>query len=180
MRTVASIIGQEGEQNGWVRTLVGVRPSEKPFLTTSTAAFAYSALQGFVASCPFDVTQLGIPIFPALTVVTADIQPQDQTLQFTADLTTAPGGCAAYQGGDGAGLYVTYFTGQNLPVSEPVSAVSWNGNVITFSAFLPFEENVMAGFTLAALTTSNNFTNPDDVPNATLAAPGFIFGDMQL
>ena len=34
VRAVASVIGQEGEQNGFYRTLLGLKPSQKPFLTT--------------------------------------------------------------------------------------------------------------------------------------------------
>lgn len=178
VRTIASIIGQEGEQNGWYRSLLGFKPSEKPFLTTSTASFAWSVLQTFVAECPFDVSQVDLPIFPVISVVSGnggtDVSPQDQTLQFTADLTAAPAGWDKYCGGDGEGLYVTYLTGQNLPVSEPVSSASWSGNVVTFSAAFPFAENVMEGLSIAALTTSNTFAGPDDVPAATLAAPGLI------
>jgi hypothetical protein len=32
----------------------------------------------------------------------------------------------------------------------------------------------MDGLSIAALTTSNNFTGPDDLPAATIAAPGLI------
>lgn len=180
VRTVASVIGQEGEQNGWYRSLLGFKPSEKPFLTTSVAPFAFSVLQTFVASCPFDVAQqIDIPIFPTIRVLSsnggADVSPQDQTLEFSADLTASPAaGWAKYVGGNGDGLYVTYLTGQNVPVSEPVSGVSWNGNVISFKALFPFSENVMEGLSIAALTTKCDFTSPDDIPDATLAAPGLI------
>lgn len=178
VRAVASVIGQEGEQNGWYRSLLGFKPSEKPFLTTSVAAFAFSALQNFVVECPFDLGEIHIPIFPTINVISgdggADVSPQDQTLEFSADLTDAPANWKQYCDGEGQGLYVTYLTGQNLPVSEPVSSVSWSGNVITFSALFPFTENVMEGLSIAALTTNNTFATPDDVPAATLAAPGLI------
>lgn len=180
VRTIASVIGQEGEQNGWYRGLLGLKPSEKPFLTTSTAAFAFSVLQGFVASCPFDVpAEIGLPIFPALSVLSgaggADVSAEDQTLQFSADLSGSPlAGWEQHVGGSGAGLFVTYLTGQNVPVSEPVSGVSWDGNVVTFSAFFPFAANVMEGLSIAALTDCDGFAGPDDVPDRTLAAPGLI------
>lgn len=186
VRTIASVIGQEGQQNGWYRGLLGLQPSEKPFLTTSTAAFAFSALQGFVDSCPFDVAaEIDIPIFPALAVLSggdgADVRAENQVLRFRADLTGSPyAGWEKFVGGSGGedegadGLFVTYLTGQNVPVSEPVVDVAWEGNVVSFGAFFPFEANVMEGLSIAALTVRGDFEGPDDVPGSTLAAPGLI------
>lgn len=177
VRGVASVIGQEGEQNGWYRTFLGLKPSEKPFLTTSVAAFAFSKLQDFVDSCPFDVSQIDIPIFPALSVLSGsgglDVEARDQSLSFEADLSAAEG-AEKYVGGKGDGLYVTYLTGQNLPVSQPVTNVSWDGKNIKFEASFPFSANVMEGLSVAALTTKADFSTPGDVVTATLAAPGLI------
>lgn len=184
MRGVASVIGNEGEQNGFYRQLLGFKPSEKPFLTTSVAPFAFSALQDFIVSCPFDQTDknlINITIFPTIKVLTGDggsnVSPQDQMLEFSADLAKAPaesGSWEQYRNGNGEGLFVTYFTGQNLPISVPVLKATFDGSVITFKANFPFEENVMDGLSVASLTTRGGFTNPDDVPAATLAAPGLI------
>lgn len=182
VRGVASVIGNEGEQNGFYRQLLGFKPSEKPFLTTSVAPFAFSALQDFIVSCPFDQTDknlINITIFPTITVLTGDggsnVSPQDQMLEFSADLGAAPeGSWDQYKKGNGEGLFVTYFTGQNLPISEPVLKATFNGNVITFKANFPFSENVMEGLSVASLTTRGDFSSPDDVPAATLAAPGLI------
>lgn len=174
MRTVASVIGQEGEQNGWYRALLGDKPSEKAFLTASVAPFAFSALQQFVAECPFDVEQeIPIPVFPALSVQEggggggADVSPRDQLLTFSAEL-------AAYCGGSTPQLFVTYLTGQNAPVSVPAGAASCEGSVVTVQAEFPFVENAMWGLTIAALTTSGTFASFDEVANATLAAPGLV------
>lgn len=177
VRAVASVIGQEGQQDGWFRGLLHLKPSEKPFLTTSTAAFAFSALQGFVAECPFDVARsIDLPIFPALAVVSgdggADVAPQDQTLTFRADLGGDANATAVT--GDLEGLFITYLTGQNVPVSEPVTKGSSEGSVVTVEARFPFSENVMQGLSIAALTTRGDFASADDVPGATLAAPGLI------
>lgn len=55
-RGVASVIGQEGEQEAFFRLVRDKKliPSSQPFLTTSSRDFAFSALQGFVVpgSCP--------------------------------------------------------------------------------------------------------------------------------
>lgn len=177
VRGVASVIGQEAEQNGFYRTYLGLKPSEKPFLTTSNAAFAFSVLQTFVDSCPFDVTAIDIPIFPTLSVLSGsgglDVEAKDQALSFEADLTGVQG-AEKYCGGQSDGLFVTYLTGQNLPVSEPVTKVSWDGKKIKFEAQFPFSANVMDGLSVAALTTKADFATADDVATATLAAPGLI------
>lgn len=174
---MASVIGQEGEQNGWFRTFLGLKPSEKPFLTTSVAAFAFSVLQGFVDSCPFDISQIDIPIFPPLTVLSGsgglDVEARDQALTFEADLTDVKD-AEKYIGGNGDGLYITYLTGQNLPISEPVSNVTWDGKKVKLEALFPFSANVMDGLSVAALTTKKDFATPGDVVTATLAAPGLI------
>lgn len=178
IRKIASIVGQEGEQNGFYRYYLSLLPSAKPFLTTSTPAYAYSALQMFVVpgSCPFSLADINIPIFTPLMVLSgnggADVAPKDQALTFSADLSNCAEG--GYVGGDGKGLYVTYLNGQLLPISEPVKNIKWQGNVATFEANFPFEENIMTGLTIAGLTTANSFSSADDLPNATLAAPGLI------
>ncbi|KAK3372724.1 hypothetical protein B0H63DRAFT_503733 [Podospora didyma] len=176
VRSVASIIGQEGQQSGFYRTLLSQKPSEKPFLTTSVATFAFSAMQQFIVpnSCPFPLSDIPLPIFPALAVQTgsggSDVEPRDQDITFTADLS----GIAAAQqfvNGTGAGLFITYFTGQNI-VSVPVTNVSWKGNVVTLDAEFPFTANVMSGLTL---TTTDTFSDTQDaVPNFTMAAPGLV------
>ncbi|KAI1151539.1 sexual development protein [Nemania diffusa] len=170
VRAVSSVIGQEGEQNGFYRSLLKQKPSQKPFLTTNAAAFAFSALQGFVVSCPFDVTKIPLPIFPALNVLTT-AEPRDMYLSFSANLT---GNAQIHDGADFSNLTVTYLVGQQLPISEPIINPKLDGGVLTFDALLPYTENVMAGLSIAALTDSANFTDADAVVANTLAAPGLI------
>ncbi|TGJ81395.1 hypothetical protein E0Z10_g7370 [Xylaria hypoxylon] len=170
VRAVSSVIGQEGEQNGFYRSILNRKPSEKPFLTTNVAAFAFSALQQFVVSCPFDLTQIPIPIFPALNVLTT-AEARDMYLSFSADLTGNP---QISEGSDFASLFVTYLVGQQLPISEPVINPKFDGGVLTFDALFPFTENLMSGLSIAALTNSSNFANADALVANTLAAPGLI------
>lgn len=177
VRALASIIGQEGEQNGFYRTLLNRKPSEKPFLTTSVASFTFSVLQNFVVSCPFPLSKIDLPIFPPLKVLSGnggtDVEPKDQKLAFSADLSAVPA-AKPYIGGPGSGLFVTYFIGQSLPISLPITDVQWSGATISFQAAFPFTANVAFGLSMASLTTAGNFSNPDDVPAKTLAAPGLI------
>ncbi|KAH6659180.1 late sexual development protein [Truncatella angustata] len=170
IRQVASIIGQEGEQNGFYRFMLKRKPSDKPFLTTNTGAFAYSALQQFIVSCPFDVNAIPIPILPQLQVLTKP-EAKDMTLSFAADLSQS--GLAV---GDikEEGLFITYLTGQQIPISEPISNVQGFGSMISFEAKFPYAGNIMEGLSIAALTNSSKFADADDVPANTLAAPGLI------
>jgi hypothetical protein len=75
VRPAASVIGQEGEQNGFYRSMLGKVPSALPFLTTGTREFAFSSLvQTFVVpgSCP-NINTIPLPVFAPLTLVTAPI-----------------------------------------------------------------------------------------------------------
>ncbi|KAI8715746.1 hypothetical protein NCS52_01082900 [Fusarium sp. LHS14.1] len=180
VRLISAVIGQEGEQNSFYRLYLDQIPSESPFLTTVPAAFAWSALQGFVVpgSCPEDIKQIKLPIFPPLLVnggAIAKIKAKDQTLSFEATLkvTKAAEKVIAYKAKTG-GLYITYQTGLQLPKSVKAENVRWVGNTIKLQAKFPFNELVAGGFTHAALTTSNNFQSVDDIPAHTLAAPGLI------
>jgi hypothetical protein len=171
VRAISSVIGQEGEQNGFYRFILNRKPSEKPFLTTNVAAFAFSALQQFVVSCPFDISQIPIPIFPALNVLTT-AEPRDMYLSFSADLSGS--NPQIDQGTDFSKLFVTYLVGQQSPISEPIVNPKFEGGVLTFDALFPFTENVMSGLSIAALTNSSDFANADALVANTLAAPGLI------
>ncbi|KAK5989543.1 hypothetical protein PT974_11070 [Cladobotryum mycophilum] len=181
VRAVASVIGQEGEQDGFYRIMLGRVPSQKPFLTTSVGPFLFSWLNNnFIVpnSCPFDVNALKIPIFSQLSVggvsTGLNVDAKDQTLKFSTDLSKTEA-AEKYYGGDGKGLFITYFSGQLVPFSVPISSVSWTkDHQISFEANFPYTENVMDGLSIAALTIGNGFTNPDAVPAATLAAPALI------
>ncbi|KAI0397750.1 sexual development protein [Xylariaceae sp. FL0594] len=175
VRIISSVIGQEGEQNGFYRLFLDHVPSEKPFLTTSVAAFAFSALQDFIVSCPFDIAQIPIPVFPRLKVLTK-AEPKDTLLRFSADL----GHGAAAASLDYSKLYVTYLVGQQLPISEPIANPYFQDGVLTFDALFPFEGNVMDGLTIAALTNASYFPDADSVVANTLAAPGLIDVDADL
>ncbi|KAI1329534.1 hypothetical protein F5Y16DRAFT_88409 [Xylariaceae sp. FL0255] len=170
VRTVSSVIGQEGEQNGLYRFILDREPSAQPFLTTSVGPYAFSALQDFIVTCPFDVTQIGLPIFGALNVLTT-AEPKDMYLSFSADISDFPQYSA---NSDWTKLFVTYLSGQLVPISEPITNAKYSSGVLTFDALFPYTENIMEGLTIAGLTNSSNFATPDDMVAATLSAPGLI------
>ena len=178
VRAVASVIGQEGEQNGFFRSLINAKPSEKPFLTTSIAEFAFSALQNFVVSCPFDIAAtIPIPIHPTIDVTGGGaVSSRDQNLTFTADLSKVSAAASFYgnTATSNSGLFMTYFTGQDAPISVPITGAAWNGKVLTFNAEFPYSKFCMDGLTVGSLTTAGSFASPDAVGAATLAAPALI------
>jgi len=162
-----SVIGQEGEQVGWFRTLQIKIPSAAPFLTGGNPAFAFSALSQFIVpgSCP-NINVLGMTAFPPLTLVTA---PKDQNSTAAFSITRT----VFAQAGNSS---IVYLSGQNLPVSVPITGVAVKGNTTTFSASFPFDEGFARGLTIAALVkgTSGNFSSAAAVANATIAGPALI------
>ena len=187
IRGIASVIGQEGEQNGFYRDLLGKLPSALPFLTASARPFAFSALnQMFVVpgSCP-NIGEINLPIFLPLTVVTPNIQPVSQTLQFSVAVNSTHGGppSGGWSSGKGgapsassySSLSLVYINQQNLPIVEAITDVSIKGNTVTFDADFPFDQYLMNGLTIAAVTkTAGPFASVDAVAADTIFGPGLI------
>jgi hypothetical protein len=191
IRGLVSVVGQEGEQNGFYRELLGKTPSALPFLTTSTREFAFSALnQNFIVpgSCP-SIGEIALPIFHTLTVDTQNIQPTTQTLEFSVTINHVNStGCGWEKGARGArgsgpeqgasyysSLSVVYINQQNLPIVEPITNVSIKGSTVTFNAAFPFDQFLMNGLTIAAVTkTAGPFASADAVAKDTIFGPGLI------
>jgi hypothetical protein len=180
IRGVGSVIGQEGEQNGFYRQLLDKTPSALPFLTTSTREFAFSALQGFVVpgSCG-NLNSINLPIFGALNVDTTPLTPTpySTTLKFSFELTNpAP----ASWNSDFSGLSLVYINQQNLPVVEKITDVQNVNGLVTFRAIFPFDEASEGalfgnGLTIAAVTNSSGpFATADLVAKSTVFGPGLI------
>jgi hypothetical protein len=169
IRPVGSVIGQEGEQNGYYRSLLGKIPSALPFLTTSTREFAFSALnQNFVVpgSCP-NAASIALPIFKPLTLITHELDPKPMTLLFKI----APDSTINY-----SSLSLVYINQQNTPVVTPLIDIDPRSNEVRFQAAFPYDPATFGnGLTIAALTTSAGpFANADAVAAATYAGPALI------
>lgn len=178
IRGVGSVIGQEGEQNGFYRQLLDKVPSALPFLTTSTREFAFSALQGFVVSgtCG-NLNAIDLQIFAPLTVDTQNIAPCSQTLQFSFSAVNSPSSWNS----DYSGLSLVYINQQNLPVVEKIqNARKDSNNIVTFEALFPFDDATQGalfgnGLTIAAVTNSSGpFATADLVAKSTVFGPGLI------
>jgi hypothetical protein len=170
LRGVGSVMEQEGEQNGFYRTILEKIPSALPFLTTSTREFAFSALnQGFVVSgtCP-NINTIDLPIFKALTIESKNIDAKSETLEFSI---------APISGMDYTTLSLVYINQQNTPVVESLSDISVSSDKVTFKALFPFNGTTFGnGLTIAALVSGATvgLTNADLVAKATIAGPGLI------
>jgi hypothetical protein len=165
-RAVASVIGQEGEQEGWYRLLQGKVPSELPFLSTNTRDYAFNAIQSFTVpgSCP-NQNLINLKTFLPLTLVAAP-GPATQNIKFTY---TTPGGYTSQT------LWVTYINQQNTPIVEPLHVVQTKGSTVTVEALFPYTANELNGLTTAVLTKSAGpFVNADAVVAETVFGPAFI------
>jgi len=75
---------------------------------------------------------------------------------------------------DYSNLFLTLVNQQNLPISEKIQNVRIHGKTITLEALFPFEENLLNGLTIAAVTVGENFASVVDVADHTIAGPGLI------
>lgn len=162
---LGSIIAQEGEQDGWYRSVQKKTPSAAPFLTGEAPQFAYTALLNFIVpgSCP-STDQIDIPTFGPLTVVTTPTA-ADSTLTYSVPGTVSPEANS-----------LVYLSGQNLPVTVPISNVYSQGGLSYFCAEFPFAAGFARGLTIAALVTGSgvSFDTAAEVAAVTLYGPGLI------
>lgn len=169
VRAVASVIGNEAQQDGFFRSQQKKIPSAQPFLTGSARDFAFTAIQSFVVpgSCP-NIHTIPLKTFKGLTIKTKKVQPKTQHLKFAFSKKDA--GMFQIEH-----LRVVYLNGQSVPVVKPLMDVQTKGDSVTFSAEFPYDEFVMDGLTIAAVTSgADSFDGPDAVAQKTLFGPGLI------
>lgn len=162
---VGSIIGQEGEQVGYYRSIQNKVASSAPLLTGGAPQFAFTAISQFIipGSCP-NLEAIGLTAFPALTI-TSTPEAMNSTQQFSIE------GGNITEGGNS----IAYISGQNLPIVVPISNVTTNGSMTTFSAAFPYDAGFARGLTLGALVKgSGPFNSSSDVAAATLNGPALI------
>jgi hypothetical protein len=192
---VGSVIGQEGEQNGFYRNQLGIDtgvdliPSELPFLTRSAGPFAFSALNQNVVvngTCG-NIGIIKLPVFGVLALDTpTPIQGKDQELEFSFSKSGLKGVSLDE-------VAVVFINSQNLPVVEKPKIISQKGDTVKVQAFLPFNKFIskssshdvdllspsnlspVNGLTIAAVTNSSGpFEDVPSVAAATLFGPALI------
>lgn len=169
VRAVSSVIGNEGEQEGFFRLVQKKRVSSQPFLTTSVRDFAFTAIQSFTipGSCP-NINTIPLKTFKPLNVLSTQIKPETQNIKFSfvkADAGTE----------DWSSLRVVFINQQNTPIVKNLDNVKVEGNSVTFDGAFPYDEFLLNGLTIAAVTKGNgSFANADAVAEATIFGPGLI------
>ncbi|KAL2069402.1 hypothetical protein VTL71DRAFT_14081 [Oculimacula yallundae] len=162
---VGSIIGQEGEQVGYYRSIQNKVASSSPLLTGGAPQFAYTAISQFIVrgSCP-NIQAIGLTAFPALTVLSIP-EAKNSTQEFSID------GDNVFEGANS----IAYISGQNLPVVVPISDVKIEGGKTTFCAEFPYDAGFARGLTLGALVKgSGSFNSSSAVAAATVNGPALI------
>jgi len=163
---VASVVGQEGEQEGWYRLLQGKVPSELPFLTTSTREFAFNALnQTFIVpgSCP-NINTINLTTFQPLNLL-SKVEAKTEPIRFSFDKTW-------YDNYNN--LKVVYINQQNLPIVESFTVKMTDGPTVTIEANFPYDANEMNGLTIAVLAEGSSFKNAQAVADATKFGPALV------
>ena len=168
VRGVAATIGQEGEQNGFYRSLQGKIPSAQPFLTASARDFAFSALnQNFVVPGSCDISGIPLKVFGVLNLETANVGLGDQTISLSFDISSYKG---SYDD-----LEFVLISGQNVPIVQDLKNVKKDGNKITFDADFLQQTDLLFGLTLGAVVKKGGaLASVDDVANAAVFGPALI------
>ena len=163
---LGAVLAQEGEQVGFYRYAQKKTPSAAPFLTGGSPSFAFTAIQMFIVpgSCPQPLSMINLTTFGPLTVV-SNPEAKNSTLEFAV-----PGKVAADTNS------IVYLSGQNVPVTVPISAVTPTNGTYHFKASFPFDAGFANGLTIAALVkgAGQKFASNDAVAAATLYGPGLI------
>jgi hypothetical protein len=166
---ISSVIGQEGEQNGYYRVLLSRLPSELPFLTTSTRDFAANALmQNFIVpnSCPNIDTVKGLKTFEPLKVV-CEPGTKDGKIQVSYKTTSSTPAVKDLQ--------LVLINQQNMPVVEKLTTVKTEGSTVTAEADWPYSKYLLNGLTITAITPTNvDTSSAQAVANSTLFGPGLV------
>ncbi|PKY08411.1 putative sexual development protein [Aspergillus campestris IBT 28561] len=175
-RVVAAIIGNQGEQQGWYRVFMGKVPSETPMLTTSAREFGFSYVEQFVlpGSCP-NASSIPLRAFLPLTIVEFP-GPMTQDIVVTwelPDMDTARK--LRYAKGKDGQFWLVYINQLNLPIVERLRFIGFDGTTVLAKARFPYEEHLLNGLTIAAVTNSSGpFANANAVAASTLYGPGVI------
>jgi hypothetical protein len=169
VRGVSSVIGNEAEQEGFYRLVQKKRVTSQPFLTTATRDFAFTAIKSFAVpdSCP-NIASINLKTFKALTVESTDIKPATQNIRFSVKTSDAQ----VYQASE---LNVVYLNGQNVPIVKTLQNVQVGSDKVTFEAAFPYDEFLMDGLTVVAVThDQDEFASAADVAGKAVFGPGLI------
>ncbi|QKX61669.1 uncharacterized protein TRUGW13939_08822 [Talaromyces rugulosus] len=164
IQVLTSIIGQEGEQEGFFRIIQQKLPSEVPFLTASVREFTFTALRSHVipGSCSH-LDAIHLKTFAPLNLITTPVA-ETEIIQFSYPNQT-------YYGD----LFAVYINQQNLPIVEAIGVNDVKDYAVNAEALFPYNANEMNGLTIMTLTNSPGpFIDAREVAKSTLFGPAFI------
>ncbi|KAH0371422.1 hypothetical protein KCU65_g1972, partial [Aureobasidium melanogenum] len=168
VQAVASVIGQEGEQNGFYRSLFNKIPSAQPFLTASARDFAFSALnQNFVVPGSCDISGIDLKVFDVLTLETPNVELGDQTITLSFDISN-------YHG-TSEDLEFVLINGQNVPIVQELKNVKQDGKKVTFDADFLQQTDRLFGLTIGAVVRKGEaLATVEQVADAAVFGPALI------
>lgn len=177
-----ALIAQEGQQSGFLRSELLVDgkhsrlPAAMPGYTGSTREWLFSLLEQMFIKPGTDPNKIDIPVKYPMAVLNPKVPPIDQILLFTVNLKPQSGNNYAFPNvnWNTDDLYCTYITGLNKPFSVSIQKIVQTDSQLTFSAAFPAYTEIIHGFAIAALTTSNNFANPQEASDNSVAGPASI------
>ncbi|KAL8922333.1 MAG: hypothetical protein Q9172_003625 [Xanthocarpia lactea] len=192
---LGSILGQEGQQDGFFRYAQRKTPSAAPFLTGGTASIAFNVLRKLIVqdSCPQPLSTIDLPVWGNPSWEQGGLWANgyvDKALRLPEPAwplwisinpkLSAWGSLPFTEFGLDVGYdqSIVYLSGQNLPVVVPVGNISHvlSAPYTDFEALFPFEEAGFAnGLTIAVLVNGKGpFANADEVANAVVDGPVII------
>lgn len=168
IRGIASVIGQEGEQNGFYRMLQGKLPSAQPFLTVGAREFAFSALQqNFVVpgSCP-NLGDIDIPVIGGVLQLLSQMPEAgvDATLSFSF---------ATQNWTQPEDYRLVLVNGVDVPVVQDLLNATYVDGVVTFEAQFLAATELLEGLTIASVIPAEAAAGITDVVSVAAAA---VFG----
>ncbi|KAL4894726.1 LsdA family protein [Aspergillus ambiguus] len=167
-RVIAATIGNEGEQEGWFRVLQHKIPSELPTPTTGNRDYAFSAVNAFVVpgTCP-NMHEIQLKVFPKLTaLITPGPRSQDINVTFTLDDSVVAAEISHMK------LGLTYVNQLNVPITEKLEILKFDGQTVLGQAYFPYEEHMMNGLTLMVVTNGlGPYGTNGDYTMKTIAGP---------
>lgn len=159
------MIAQEGEQNGLYRSLQKKIASAAPMLTGGAPQLAYSAISRFIVpgSCP-NIDIIGLKTFPRLILETMP-EAENSTQLFSIEGRVTCSNAS-----------MVYLSGQNMPVTVPISDINMQDGRTFFFAPFPYDSNFARGLTIGILVSGSMpvFNTSAEAAAATIYGPALI------
>ncbi|KAL8635709.1 MAG: hypothetical protein Q9226_009325, partial [Calogaya cf. arnoldii] len=183
--TLGSILGQEGQQDGYFRSTQQETASAAPFLTGGTASIAYNALIKLIVedSCPQPLSDIGLPrwgptgAFNQIYINNGNDRPEESFplwISANPEVTNGSLPWSTFQFGDPASMI--FLSGQNIITVPATDYRHYGGNPVdNFRTEFPFDKGFANGLTIAILARGNqSFATANAAAEAAILGPVLI------